>query len=206
MLHICFITNAQLPMPDNVCVGSTKRYHVNDATVPSTYVWKINGITQSSVVHEIFVTWNTVGVYTITVQEENANGCKGQLEQGVVNVFAPPIPNAGQDATYCFEATPRLNGSGGNIYEWSPSTYLSNTNTGNPFESQFIFCILGALLSPQPSPGLEFAWYKIQSSFPFGDLKNELCPGAKTLFFTDCWNNGFSDFIQEEASSKSPFP
>lgn len=120
-------------MPDNVCVGSTKRYHVNDATVPSTYVWKINGITQSSVVHEIFVTWNTVGVYTITVQEENANGCKGQLEQGVVNVFAPPIPNAGQDATYCFEATPRLNGSGGNIYEWSPSTYLSNTNTGNPF-------------------------------------------------------------------------
>jgi gliding motility-associated-like protein len=120
-------------MPDSVCVGSTKRYHVNDATVPSTYVWKINGITQTSIVHEIFVTWNTAGVYTITVQEENASGCKGQLEQGVVNVFAPPIANAGPDATYCFEATPRLNGSGGSTYVWTPSTYLSNPNIANPF-------------------------------------------------------------------------
>jgi gliding motility-associated-like protein len=120
-------------MPDSVCVGSTKRYHVNDATVPSTYVWKINGITQTSIVHEIFVNWNTAGVYTITVQEENANGCKGQIEQGVVNVFAAPIPNAGPDATYCFEATPRLSGGGGNTYEWTPSNYLSNTNVANPF-------------------------------------------------------------------------
>jgi gliding motility-associated-like protein len=133
MLHICIIANAQLPMPDSVCVGSTKRYSVNDATVPSTYVWKINGITQTSTVHQIFVTWNTAGVYTLTVQEENTNGCKGQIEQGVVNVFAPPIPNAGPDATYCFEAAPRLNGSGGNKYEWSPTTYLSNPNIANPF-------------------------------------------------------------------------
>ena len=120
-------------MPDSVCVGSTKRYHVNDATVPSTYLWKINGITQTSAVHEIFVTWNTVGVYTITVEETNANGCKGQIEQGVVYVLPIPIPNAGPDATYCFEVTPRLNGSGGNKYEWTPTTYLSNPNIANPF-------------------------------------------------------------------------
>jgi gliding motility-associated-like protein len=132
MLHICIIANAQLPMPDSVCVGSTKKYHVNDATVPSTYVWKINDITQTSIGYEIFVTWNTVGVYDITVQEENASGCKGIIQHGVVYVFALPIPNAGLDATYCFEATPRLNGSGGNKYEWSPSTYLSNTNVANP--------------------------------------------------------------------------
>jgi gliding motility-associated-like protein len=134
MLHICLLANAQLPMPDSVCVGSTKRYSVNDATVPSTYVWKINGITQTSTVHEIFVTWNTAGVYEIKVQEENASGCKGvPPAPGYVYVFALPIPNAGLDATYCFEATPRLNGSGGNKYEWSPSTYLSNTNIANPF-------------------------------------------------------------------------
>jgi gliding motility-associated-like protein len=133
MLHICIIANAQLPMPDSVCVGSTKRYHVNDATVPSTYVWKINGITQTSTVHEIFVTWNTIGVYEIIVQEENASGCKGELQRGYAYVFATPIPNAGPDATYCFEASPRLNGSGGNKYEWTPSNYLSNANISNPF-------------------------------------------------------------------------
>jgi gliding motility-associated-like protein len=120
-------------MPDSVCVGATKKYSVNDATVPSTYTWKINGITQTATIHEIFVTWNTAGVYTITVQEENANGCKGQIEQGVVYVFAIPIPNAGADVTYCFEAIPRLNGSGGIKYEWTPSTYLSNPNIANPY-------------------------------------------------------------------------
>jgi hypothetical protein len=132
MLHICLLANAQLPMPDSVCVGSTKRYHVNDATVPSTYIWKINGITQSSTSYEIFVTWATDGVYTISVQEENASGCKGQLEQGVVYVLPIPIPNAGPDAAICFENTARLNGSGGAIYQWSPSTYLSNPAIANP--------------------------------------------------------------------------
>jgi gliding motility-associated-like protein len=132
VLHICLLANAQLPMPDSVCVGSTKRYHVNDATVPSTYIWKINGITQSSTSYEIFVTWATDGVYTISVQEENASGCKGQLEQGVVYVLPIPIPNAGPDAAICFENTARLNGSGGAIYQWSPSTYLSNPAIANP--------------------------------------------------------------------------
>ncbi len=133
MLHICIIANAQLPMPDSVCVGSTKRYHVNNATVPSTYVWKINSIIQTSTTHEIFVTWNTAGVYTITVQEENANGCKGQIEQGVVYVLPIPTTNAGPDALYCFEITARLNGSGGQTYEWTPSTYLTNPHISNPF-------------------------------------------------------------------------
>ncbi len=132
LLFLCNNAFAQLPMPDSVCVGETKRYRVNDATVPSTYNWKINGITQPSTAHEIFVTWNTDGVYTITVQEENANGCKGIVQQGVVYVFPIPIPNAGPDATYCFEATPRLNGSGGIKYEWTPTTFLSNPNIANP--------------------------------------------------------------------------
>jgi gliding motility-associated-like protein len=133
LLHIAVIANAQLPMPDSVCVGATKRYSVNDAIVPSTYTWKINGITQTATTHEVFVSWTTAGVYTITVQEENANGCKGQIEQGVVYVFAIPIPNAGPDVTYCFEAIPRLNGSGGTKYQWTPSTYLSNPNIANPY-------------------------------------------------------------------------
>jgi gliding motility-associated-like protein len=133
VLHICTIANGQLPMPDSLCVGATKKYSVNDATVPSTYTWKINGITQPATVHEIFVTWNTIGVYTISVQEENANGCKGQIEQGVVYVFPIPLANAGPDAIYCFESTPRLNGSGGTKYEWSPATYLSNATIANPF-------------------------------------------------------------------------
>jgi gliding motility-associated-like protein len=43
-----------------------------------------------------------------------------------------PQPNAGPDAIICFGVPYRLNGSGGNIYQWSPSTYLSNAGVANP--------------------------------------------------------------------------
>ncbi len=132
MLLICHIANAQLPMPDSVCVGVTKRYMVNDATVPSTYLWKINGITQSSTTHQIFVTWNTAGVYTITVEETNSSGCKGQIEQGVAYVFPIPIANAGPDQTICFNTSTTLQATGGNRFLWTPSQYLSSTTIANP--------------------------------------------------------------------------
>ena len=132
LMLVCFSAAAQLPMPDSVCAGGTKRYSVNDATVPSTYTWKINGITQSSTLHRLFVTWNNPGVYTITVTEHGVNGCDGQPQQGVVYVFDNPVAHAGRDSVYCFEALPKLNGSGGNAYEWNPATYLSNPNIANP--------------------------------------------------------------------------
>ncbi len=65
---------AQLAMPDYVCVGATKLYKVNDATVISTYTWKIDGVTQSSTKNEISITWNKVGTFTLTVQEHGADG------------------------------------------------------------------------------------------------------------------------------------
>jgi uncharacterized protein (TIGR02145 family) len=81
---------AQVTTPDEVCVGSTKQYWV-DPRPGSTYVWKIDGITQSSTTHEIFITWNapfgSVGSpHTITVQELSVNGCFGQVKTGLVHV------------------------------------------------------------------------------------------------------------------------
>jgi gliding motility-associated-like protein len=132
LLCSAITANAQLPMPDTVCVGVTKRYKVNDATIPSTYVWKVNGIIQAATTHEIFVTWNSPGVFTITVEETNANGCKGDIQQGVVVVFPIPIANAGPNQTICFNNTTTLNASGGNSYVWSPSQYLSSATSANP--------------------------------------------------------------------------
>ena len=77
---------AQSALPDTVCVGATKKYTVNDATVPSTYTWKINGITQSVTKNEISINWNTAGVFQITVQERNAAGCDGDIQSGMVVV------------------------------------------------------------------------------------------------------------------------
>ena len=77
---------AQLAMPDTVCVGATKKYTVNDPTVPSTYTWKVNGVSQASTQNEISITWNTLGVFQLTVQERNAAGCDGDIKSGMVTV------------------------------------------------------------------------------------------------------------------------
>ena len=123
---------AQVAMPDTVCIGTNRTYKVNDASTPSTYTWKVNGITQTSTKNDINITWNTSGVDTITVQEHAINGCDGDIRTGLVYVLPPPVPNAGADQVICFGSTTTLNGSGGGIYAWSPPNYLSATNIPRP--------------------------------------------------------------------------
>jgi gliding motility-associated-like protein len=128
-------TIAQMAMPDTVCVGTSRIYRVNDPTVPSTYTWKIDGVTQTTIKNELSVTWNTGGTFVLTVQEHSINGCDGDIQTGVVYVVPSPKPNAGADAIVCFGTTFRLNGSGGTNYQWSPPNHLSNSGISNPLVS-----------------------------------------------------------------------
>ncbi|MFN8253853.1 MAG: gliding motility-associated C-terminal domain-containing protein [Ferruginibacter sp.] len=123
---------AQNAMPDTVCIGASRIYKVNDAATASTYTWKVNGILQQSTKNDIGITWTIPGIYTITVQEHAINGCDGDIRSGLVYVLPPPVPNAGPDQVVCFGSNTMLNGSGGNIYQWSPPNYLSATNIPNP--------------------------------------------------------------------------
>lgn len=79
-------TFAQSAMPDTVCIGATKTYRVNDPSVPSTYTWRINGVTQASTTNAVMVTWNNPGTFQITVQERSAAGCDGDVQSGSVYV------------------------------------------------------------------------------------------------------------------------
>ena len=130
---IAFIhANAQVSMPDTVCMGITRLYHVNDATTKSTYTWTVDNVIQSSTSNFISVNWTTTGTHLITVVEHSASGCDGDLRSGYVFVKSPPVANAGLDAILCYGANQQLNGSGGSVYHWSPSTNLSNPNIANP--------------------------------------------------------------------------
>lgn len=130
----CNITpaKAQIAMPDTVCTGTSRVYRVNDATVPSTYTWMIDGVTQPATGNQLNVTWNREGSFLITVQEHSQAGCDGDIRSGWVHVFPAILANAGPDATICFGTPYRLNGSGGATYQWLPPTYLSNPNISNP--------------------------------------------------------------------------
>lgn len=79
---------AQMAMPDYVCVGATKHYHVNPNPVPgSTYTWKIDGVTQdASTTNEIDIKWSAAGTFTLSVQERSADGCLGPVQTGEVFV------------------------------------------------------------------------------------------------------------------------
>ncbi|MBS1510400.1 MAG: gliding motility-associated C-terminal domain-containing protein [Bacteroidetes bacterium] len=144
---------AQIAMPDTVCIGATRTYQVNNASAPSTYSWYINGGLQTTNNNTITVTWNNAGTFLLSVQEHGAGGCDGDIRSGTVIVKPLPVANAGPDVTTCLSGSLQLNGSGGGVYQWSPSTYLSNIAISNP------------VFTP-PSPGVYT--YVLQVSDPFG--------------------------------------
>ena len=69
------------------------------------------------------------GTYSVIVTD--ANGCSAVA---TVNVVVNPLPvvNAGNDLIICNGDVALLNASGGIIYSWIPSTFLSNSNISNP--------------------------------------------------------------------------
>jgi gliding motility-associated-like protein len=56
------------------------------------------------------------------------------IAQNDITVTPVPYPaaNAGPDKTICFGTSIQLNASGGSIYSWSPSAFLTATNIPNP--------------------------------------------------------------------------
>lgn len=83
---------------------------------------------------------NTTGVFTglapgnnYTVKAFLNQACGGTQASTDFTITAIlPVADAGIDTTICFGKNVQLNGSGGFIYSWSPSTYLNNPNIANP--------------------------------------------------------------------------
>jgi gliding motility-associated-like protein len=102
-LFIGFRADAQLAMPDNVCIGAIKHYYVDSDSLPgSTYIWRVDGITQSaSIANEIDISWNTIGIYLLDVQELAADGCSGPLRSGQVFVSSAPTIIANSNSPVC---------------------------------------------------------------------------------------------------------
>lgn len=123
---------AQVSMPDTVCVGTIRTYSVNTAGGSSTYEWKVNGVVQTQTGHLIIINWPATGIYQLTVQERNIFGCLGDIRSGTITVLPAPQPHAGPDITVCYGDIATLTGSGGITYNWSPPVYLSNPSISNP--------------------------------------------------------------------------
>ena len=74
----------------------------------------------------------------------------------VVRVNAAPIPDAGSDRVICYGQSVTLQGSGGTVYQWAPSTYLNNASLPNAISTpdRDIFYVLSILSDANGCAGL----------------------------------------------------
>lgn len=61
----------------------------------------------------------------------NASNCR-DTDEVKITPYPKPIADAGLDSTVCFGAIVQLQGTGGDIYKWSPDTGLTNPDIANP--------------------------------------------------------------------------
>jgi gliding motility-associated-like protein len=85
---------------------------LNDATLPNPIATPVN---QSTTYHVL----------------ASIGKCSAQ-EDIVITTVPYPAANAGKDTTICFGNSVQLQASGGSIYSWTPSRFLSATNIPNP--------------------------------------------------------------------------
>lgn len=94
---------AQKPLPEKVFIGTGRSYWV-DGLEGSTYSWKINGVLQGSTTHRIEVTWLSLGVFILEVQEHQAN-CDGEVRSSEVEVLDLVPPTFAAVNSYCTGAS-----------------------------------------------------------------------------------------------------
>jgi len=105
-----------------VCQGSVAPLTASGGI---NYTWSPAAYLSSTTGANVIASPTTIGVYNYTVSVTSANGCYSYA--GVaVTVVTSLTANAGSDMTICSGTNLTLNGSGGQSYNWSPSTGLIN--------------------------------------------------------------------------------
>ena len=90
--------------------------------------WKLNGQNIPSATNATYTATQS-GTYTLF--EENV-ACNSNSQPMVLTIVQTPIANAGADVYMKEGDLGNLNGSGGSVYNWSPSTYLNDATASSP--------------------------------------------------------------------------
>lgn len=104
--------------------------NLNTAVSIAEWLWNFgdaNYTTGDTVSHA----YSTGGNYSVSLVAKAENGCISDTVKKPVTIYATNA-NAGNDTTILIGYAYQLNGSGGDIYKWTPSTGLSNPFIANP--------------------------------------------------------------------------
>ncbi|MEI6435103.1 MAG: T9SS type A sorting domain-containing protein, partial [Bacteroidota bacterium] len=136
---VCYnVTVNPLPVPTitgaaSACVNSTGNVYTTEAGMTG-YTWAVSGGTPTGVTtNTITVTWNTVGVQTITVNYTNANGCSASTPTSkTVTVNPLPVPTITGPSSVCVGTTSNVytTEAGMTGYTWSVAAGGNITSGG----------------------------------------------------------------------------
>jgi gliding motility-associated-like protein len=113
-------------LPVNFCEGKNKQ--LNIVTNGNSFKWTpLAGLDNDHIANPV-----ASPAVSTTYSVQISLGVCSKSEQVIVNVDKAPVPNAGQNASVCPGQSAQLNGTGGQAYLWSPSTYLDNPQIATP--------------------------------------------------------------------------
>ncbi|RYY31239.1 MAG: PKD domain-containing protein [Chitinophagaceae bacterium] len=118
----------------DVCLGTPAQFnavnHTASATV-SQWNWNLGDGTRGARSANHSYSYKAGGVYSIKLSATSDAGCVSETLSDTVHVYATKA-NAGVDTILATGQSYQLQGSGGEIYSWSPATVLSNPAIANP--------------------------------------------------------------------------
>jgi len=134
-VHNAAVTNFQIIAPnDTICSGHTATLNASlTGTVPpnTTITWY-----DDIIAGNVLGAGNTFTTPILTQTTTYYVGtCPGHYRNPVTVVVINSAFTAGSNASICNGGTTTLNASGGNFYQWSPPSGLSNTGISNPVAS-----------------------------------------------------------------------
>ncbi len=116
----------------SICFGASATLNASGGI---SYSWlPSTGISNPNIANPN-VSITTITTYTVTVTD--ANNCSNS-DNVTISVNPLPAVNAGSDVSICIGGNTILNATGGSIYNWFPTTNLSNPNISNPVASPVV--------------------------------------------------------------------
>lgn len=118
------------PMTDQSAVCESNSVQLQLVTNANQFVWTNGGTLSNSTIANPVAKPSSTTLYTVTA----TLGVCSITDDVLVSIMPAPIPNAGAVPVdgICYGQTYQLQGSGGVVYKWTPSTYLSSTNVFDP--------------------------------------------------------------------------
>lgn len=115
--------------PSEICEGSDASFTAS-TLIPGnpTYKWIFPDGTNSSAITTPVKKYTTAGIYPILLLVDN-NGCVDSIPTKLKVNPNPVIGLTQKNAVLCEGSELSVTASGGSVYQWTPSTFIDNTNS-----------------------------------------------------------------------------